>query len=358
MSIVPPLSRTAPRLTLPYSGIRRVLAWPARLLDGLEGTVELPLVDVAERARRLDAGASSAEGGLALQPDLATVGDAETWTSCVVRGRTALAVGGVHGPDRGAAFARFRAETAARGVRRQAVYPVREPDLGAARSAGFVMRPVGIEAWVDLPGFDLRGKRFADLRQMRNRAARTGVTIEEAHGDAWQGRIVETWQAFLVGRQVPWQVRWLSGGLPAAGSRRTFVAHRDGIVHAFCTLLPGRPASVAFDVMCRHPAAQPGSMEGLLVAVLQRLRDEGTEAASLGPCPLAGGAPAAFGAPLGWALRWAWGTELGDRWFGFRRLAAFKEKFRPRNEVVHLGLAPRFSALALYRMARIWALEG
>ncbi|MEM6928920.1 MAG: phosphatidylglycerol lysyltransferase domain-containing protein, partial [Myxococcota bacterium] len=229
----------------------------------------------------------------------------------------------------------------------------------AARAAGFGMRPVGIEAWVDLPGFDLRGKRFADLRQMRNRAAQRGVTIEEARGDAWQGRVVETWQSFLAGRRVPWQVRWLSGGPPAEGSRvrRTFVAHRDGVVQAFCTLLPGSAASVAFDVMCRHPAALPGSMEGLLVAVLQRLRDEGVETASLGPCPLAGGAAAAFGGPLGWALRWAWGAELGDRWFGFRRLAAFKNKFRPRSEVVHLGLAPRFSGVALYRMARIWALE-
>ncbi|MEM6926230.1 MAG: hypothetical protein AAF602_04845, partial [Myxococcota bacterium] len=135
MSIVPPLSRTVPRLTLPYSGVRRVLAWPAHLLDGLEGTVELPRVDVAERARRLGSAPFVAEGGLALQPGLATVGDAETWTSCVVRGRTALAVGGVHGPDRSAAFARFRAETEARGVRRQAVYPVREPDLDAARAA-------------------------------------------------------------------------------------------------------------------------------------------------------------------------------------------------------------------------------
>ncbi len=358
MSLVSPISRAVPRLTLPFEGVRQVLAWPARLLDRLEGTVDAPIVSVEERHRRLEASGWPPEGGLALQRGLATVGDATHWTSFVLRGRTALAVGGVHGADRRAAFARFREGTEALGVRRQAVYPVREPDLGAARSAGFVTRPIGTEAWVDLADFTLRGKRFADLRQMRNRAASHGVRVEEV--DDVDPSVAATWQAFLRSRRVPWQMRWLSGG-PQAESvswRRTFVAERDGDVQAFCTVLPGPAGRVAFDVTCRHPAARPGSMEGLLVDVLQRLRDEGVEHASLGPCPLAGGTAARVGGPLGRLLQWAWQTELGDRWFGFRRLAAFKAKFRPRSEIVHLGLAPRFSVPSLYLMARIWALEG
>ena len=66
--------------------------------------------------------------------------------------------------------------------------------------------------------------------------------------------------------------------------------------------------------------------------------------------------PRAVGGTWGVAMRWAWSSDRGDRWFGFRRLARFKAKFRPRYEVVHLGLAPGRSALALYLVARIWAL--
>ncbi|MBX2796812.1 MAG: DUF2156 domain-containing protein [Myxococcales bacterium] len=337
--------------------LRALLTSPARLLDRLWTARALPVVPMVERHRRL-VRSTPPEGWLALQPGLATVGDRDTWTSFVARGDTALAVGGVHGVDRSAAFASFREETAALGISRHALYPLRAADLHVAQAAGFETLPIGVEAWVDLDAFTLRGKRFADLRQMRNRAAKRGVVVEEVDPAVWRGAIEATWRRFVGTREVPWQVRWLSGGpvFDASWGHRTFVAHLHGDVQAFCTILPGPDGTAGLDVMCRDPDAAPGSMDALLVHVLRQLREEGLRSVSLGPCPLAGGTPEAVSGALGLAMRWAWGSAMGDRWFGFRRLAAFKAKFRPRHEVVHLGLAPGRSALSLYLVARIWAL--
>lgn len=337
--------------------LRAWLAWPARWFDGWASTQALPVVSTAERHRRLTQ-TTPPEGWLALQPGLATVGDATTWTSFAARGSTALAVGGVHGPDRPAAYARFRDEAQALGLTRQAVYPVREPDVDAAQSAGFEVLPIAVEAWVDLEGFTLRGKRFADLRQMRNRAKKLGVVVEEVDPAAWRGPLEAAWRRFLGARQVPWQVRWLSGGpvFTSSWGHRTFIAHRDGDVQAFCTILPGHRGTASLDVMSRSPEAAPGSMEGLLVNVLQQLRTEGLTSVSLGPVPLAGDVPQRATGLFGTAMRWARASPWAEAWFGFGRLEAFKDKFRPRYEVVNLGLSPRASMLALYLVARIWAL--
>ncbi|MEN0065671.1 MAG: DUF2156 domain-containing protein [Myxococcota bacterium] len=354
------LTAAPPALPVPVvqgDWLRQWLAWPARFVDGWSRANELPDISLAVRHRRLLSGAGP-EGWLALQPGLATVGDETTWTSFAARGATALAVGGVHGPDRPAAFAQFREATNALGIRRQAVYPVREPDLDAARSAGFETMPVGVEAWVDLDEFTLEGKRFADLRQMRNRARNRGVVVQEVDPRAWAERLKATWRAFLRARDVPWQLRWLTGGpvFSTYFGHRTFVAHHDGLVQAFCTVLPGPDGAASLDVMCRHPKAGPGSMEALLVSAMEQLRTEGVQRVSLGPCPLAEGTAHEVPGVLGLAMRWAWEGPVADRWFGFRSLTAFKAKFCPRYERVHLGIAPGLSAMSTYLVARIWAL--
>ncbi len=343
--------------------VRRLLAAPARAIDALTAAPAFPHTPVAVRHARLVSGPRSPEGWLALQPGLATVGDAEAWTSFAAKGATALAVGGVHGADRAAAYRRFREQTAILGYRRQAVYPVRAADRAAADAAGFARLPVGTEAWVALGDFTLRGKRFADLRQMRNRARNHGVVVHEVDAEAWHAPLQACWRAFLAARRDPWQIRWLSGApvLRAPWGRRTFVATvpRDlphGDVQAFCTVLPGPAGRASLDVMCRSPHALPGSMEALLVGVLQQLADEGLADVSLGPCPLAGSRAQAAPGVLGAIFRWAWGSRLGDRWFGFARLAAFKNKLRPTHEPVELAVAPRITPLSAYLVARIWAL--
>ena len=360
MSITPPTTRL--RIP-PGEDLRCMLAGVARALGGPE--VDAPTVPVEERHRRLSqaiaTGTMPPEGWLALQPGLATIGDGSSWASVAARGRTALAVGGVHGPDRRAAFQCLRDRARQLGFVRQAVYPLRLPDREAAVAAGFGTVPIGTEAWVELERFSLRGRRFADLRQMHNRATKHGVVVVEVEAAAWRRRLEAAWASFLQERPDPWRVRWLSGGpeLSAPWGRRTFVAHRGEEVHAFCTLLPGAAGVASLDVMCRAPGAQAGAMEALLVEVLGQLRREGSRGGvrqvSLGPCPLAGHAQAARG-PWGAAMRWAWSSDAGNRWFGFRRLAAFKEKLRPVHEPVFLAISPRISALGLLQVARIWAL--
>ena len=359
-----PAARTPQPPTAPRKGqgsgaswLRSLLSVPGAVQDVLDGPDRLPPSSLDDRQARLGR-PERAEAWLALQPGLRMLDHPDGWAALTVQGGTAFAIGGVHRPDREAAYQAIRQAAAGAGLRRQAVYPVRAEDRDAALAAGFGLLPVGVEAWVDLDGFTLKGKAFADLRQMRNRATRRGVGAQEVDRERWADRLAACWRAFLAGRTDPWDVRWLSGRprLREDRGRRFFAAHVDGVVQAFCTVLPGPDGLWVLDVMCRRPDALAGSMELLLVHTMQALGDDGATSVSLGPCPGAGEGVQALGGLVGHGFRWAWDSRLADRWFGFRSLAFFKDKFRPRYEPVELGLAPRAGLWALYLAGRIWAL--
>ncbi|MEO0602438.1 MAG: hypothetical protein AAF211_13430, partial [Myxococcota bacterium] len=78
--------------------IRALMAWPARILDGLAASATFPRVSLAERHRRL-LRATPPEGWLALQPGLATVGDAECGRLAAEASEGRLSIGTVHPAD-------------------------------------------------------------------------------------------------------------------------------------------------------------------------------------------------------------------------------------------------------------------
>jgi phosphatidylglycerol lysyltransferase len=87
----------------------------------------------------------------------------------------------------------------------------------------------------------------------------------------------------------------------------------------------GDEASV--DLMRHHPDAPYGTMETMLVRLIEWARDEGYERFNLGMAPLSGmpsGRLAPVWARLGHAL-----FANGERLYGFAGLRAFKAKFGP-----------------------------
>lgn len=352
-----PPATTEPDEPVVHGVLRSMLRWPGALLDLWDGRVQ-PIAGVdapsPEDPRTPDA-------GYAHQAGLTHLRRGEDHVACRIEQGTALIVGGLQAPRgrQAALLQHLVAVTRDAGVRRHAIYPVRDPDRALVHQAGFATLGIGSEAWVDLDGFTLRGKRWADLRQMRNRARKRGVHAEETAPGPWDDAMRAVWNAFVHSKQPRWELRWLTGtpSLDVPGGRRYFVAHKQGRLHAFCTLLPGPDGTWSVDVLCRHPDAVPGSMERLLVHAFTTLRDEGASAVNLGPCPLAGlerWPPGLLGA----LFRWAWSSPVAERLFGLRGLHAFKSKFQPRWEPVHLGLSPRVGWVPLYATARIWAFGG
>ncbi|MCB9682957.1 MAG: DUF2156 domain-containing protein [Alphaproteobacteria bacterium] len=343
--------------------LRALLALPGAVVEALDGThVQAPAGRADAVVDRVRRGARHPEAYLALEDGIhhtVVDGDVIGWEH---RGRTAFAVGGLNAAHgrKGALLAAWVDHTRARGIVRQLAFPVRPDELDEARAVGFTPVQVGIEAWIDLPGFTLQGGRFAHVRQMRNRSRRRGVEVVEVDVgvDAVRDALAAVHAAWLASKRPSWRMKLLVGSpcLDRPYDRRYVVARSSRGVEAFVTVVPGAPGEHGVDVMARRPDAPAGVMEHLICEVATALRDEGATGLSLGPCPMAG-VPITREHPLlTRVFRLLYATELGNRVFGFRRLVAFKDKFRPRWAPVYFVASPHLGVWALYRGCRMWGL--
>ncbi len=276
------------------------------------------------------------------------------------RGRTAFAIGGINAPEaqRVALLRAFSEQARAAGCVRRLVFPVRPHEQEAARQAGYGWVQVGIEATLPLAAFTLRGRAFEHVRQMRNRARARGVVVKqvtpESHGEA-MAALHASW---LASKRPSWRMKLLVGSpsLDRPFDRRYLAAEREGRLEGFLTLLPGADGVWGVDVMVRRPDAVVGTMELLVATAAVQLREEGAHTLALGPCPMAG-VPFSWKQPVLTAtFAMLYGSSLGNRIFGFRRLVQFKEKFRPIWTPVYLGASPHVGVLAMYRGCRMWGL--
>ncbi len=136
------------------------------------------------------------------------------------------------------------------------------------------------------------------------------------------------------------------GGVDEALDARVRVGlavDRDGTVHGVTSWMPviapggGAPVGWTLDVMRRAPDGFRPTMEFLIASACSAFRDEGARVVSLSGVPLAraGAGDTTTGrAPLD-AFLDRLGAAL-EPYYGFRSLQAFKAKFQPRHEPLHL----------------------
>ena len=232
---------------------------------------------------------------------------------------------------------------------RAAFYQVRPAALPLYLDCGMQAFKLGEYAHVSLPDFSLKGGRRANLRSGVNRAEREGLgfdVIEPAGvaallpelkgvSDAWIAEQRGREKAFSVGR---FDVDYLQR-LPIA------VVRREGRVIAFANLLvTDAKDEASVDLMRYLPDAPPGTMDFLFAKILLELQARGYARFGLGMSPMAGMAErdkAPRWQRLGRVL-----FEYGDRFYNFRGLHNFKDKFEPVWEARYLaapgGLAPVF----------------
>ncbi|MFT7522054.1 MAG: lysylphosphatidylglycerol synthetase-like protein (DUF2156 family) [Kiritimatiellia bacterium] len=341
--------------------LRHVLAIPGVVVDLLDGRPSPPEFQDPDRVYGLvRAAARHPQAHLALEEGLHYHVDDEAIIAYQVRRATAFAVGGLNVEPlrRAQTLRRFRDSLSQQGLRRHMLFPLRRDELRSAFDAGFDALQVGVEAWIDLQDFGLHGKAMAHLRQMRNRARRRGVQVGEVAVDDHKDSMALAYERWLEAKRPSWRMKLLVGspGLDRPFDRRFFVATDDSGLQAFCTVVPGAPGEWGVDVMCRQPDAVPGSMERLLLCVIETLKEEGATALSLGPCPMAGVPLRGKGLPLRYVFHLLYSSWLGNQVFGFRSLYRFKGKFRPRWEPVYFAASPRLGPVELYQGCRMWGL--
>jgi len=242
---------------------------------------------------------------------------------------------------------------------RAAFYHVRPAALPLFLDCGLHLFKLGEHAHVELPGFNLKGASRANLRSGVNRAEREGLRFEVVPAaqvdallpelrrvsDAWLAEQRGGEKAFSVGRFDEDYLRQL----PVAVVRR-----EDGIV-AFANLLTTDARDeAALDLMRYVPDAPPGTMDFLIASILLHLQAQGYRRFGLGMSPMAGMAERS-GAPK-WQRIARLVFEHGDRFYNFRGLRSFKDKFAPVWEARFLA-APRGLATA-FILADVTTLIG
>jgi phosphatidylglycerol lysyltransferase len=230
---------------------------------------------------------------------------------------------------------------------RPAFYQVRPQALPLYLDAGLNVYKLGEAAQVLLGDFNLKGSRRANLRQAVNRAEREGLefeVIERAHVPAVMPALHEVSDAWLNEHEV--QEKSFSLGAydeTYVARQGVAVVRRAGVIIAFATLLcPPLHDEVSIDLMRHRPDCPNGTMDFLFVHLLLHFQAAGFARFDLGMAPMSG----MIAHPL--ATRWhrlgRLVFEHGERFYNFRGLRSFKDKFDPQWEPRYLaapgGLAP------------------
>lgn len=238
-------------------------------------------------------------------------------------------------------------ELAAQHGGRAAFYQVRPESLPLYLDSGLQAFKLGEYAHVPLPDFSLKGAKRANLRHGVNRAEREGLSFEvlppyrvhtvldalRAVSRAWLAEQKTREKGFSVGAFDDDYVQ----RLPVA------VVRRDDRIIAFANLqVTDARDEASVDMMRYAPGAPPGTMDFLFASIMLYLQAEGFQRFGLGMAPMSGMSERRS------APRWQrFGRllfENGERFYNFRGLRNFKDKFEPVWEARYLaapgGAAP------------------
>lgn len=195
--------------------------------------------------------------------------------------------------------------------------------------------------------------RSKNNRNIMNRFAKGGYTaklyqprhasslLEElrAVSDAWLGESGRSERQFAMGAFEPDYLQ---------RSRLFVVRDSNGNAIAFANLHPNfshQDQRASIDLMRLHPDAPSNTMDFLFLSLMSQLRSEGWHEFDLGLAPLSG---LAQGQASERSLHLLY--QYSERWFAFRGLRRFKEKFKPVWQpvfIVYTGSSSRLAAMGL-----------
>jgi phosphatidylglycerol lysyltransferase len=212
------------------------------------------------------------------------------------------------------------------------LYQITPPVLDLALGMGLHIVKYGEEAVVDLPALAFDTPRLRSLRKAERAAARRGLSFRivaaadvpaimpdlAAISADWTAAKGHAEKGFSLGRFDPAYLSHFDMALAMVDDR----------IVAFANLwATPNQAEASVDLM-RHAGDAPhGSMDFLFYHILQWAKDQGYQRFSMGIAPLSGIAGRRL-APA-WARAAALVFQHGERFYGFRGLRTYKEKFAP-----------------------------
>jgi lysylphosphatidylglycerol synthetase-like protein (DUF2156 family) len=222
-------------------------------------------------------------------------------------------------------------------------YGVGRSNLDAYIEEGLSVIQVGEDAYLDLPGLQLRGRHWQDARTAINKARKIGIDFRLLDlPDIDEGitrQLHEISDSWLRSRRLP-EMGFTLGSLASAPDPEVRVAiaiDQQRIVHGFVTWLPIHgTGGWVIDIMRRRPDDFNGIIEFLIVESALAFQAEGAQVASLSTAPLArvardGDDSDTFEQAITRLV------GLIEPFYRTRTLFEFKRKFSPRWEPVYIA---------------------
>ncbi|MFC5431420.1 bifunctional lysylphosphatidylglycerol flippase/synthetase MprF [Paraburkholderia denitrificans] len=336
------------RATLGASMFAAALA-ARQLLRPAAGRFVMPASEDLAEAARIVRAQERSDAGLALMGDksfLFTAGR-NAFLMYAKRGRTWAALHDPVGPreEWPALVREFVALAHAHGGR-AAFYQVRADALPLYLDAGLTLMKLGEEARVMLGEFDLKGSQRAHLRYALKRGERDGFTIEHIDGAQMDAHlptlraISDAWLDSRDAREKSFSVAAFDDDYLAAQSALLVRQHGEPL--AFVTFMTTDLNTEATVGVMRHlPDASSYTMEYLFTQLALHLKAAGYETLSLGMAPLSGMGATPLASPWHRLAGLIW--RFGGRFYNFRGLRGFKNKFSPRWEPRYLAASGSIS---------------
>ena len=254
--------------------------------------------------------------------------------SYVVENRVALSLGDPIGPpeDVPDAIAAFKSFCAPNDWL-AAFYQVLPTHLEVYKAARFDALALGKEAIVDLSAFTLEGSENKTLRNSYNKMVRFGYhydVVQPPFSPRMLRELVSISDEWLTGRGAS-ELRFSLGWFDEAYLQTCpllLVRDRKGFIEAFANIVTEFQANeVAVDLMRYRHITESGLMDFLFVSLFQWAREQGVASFNLGLSALSGVGEHSDDPTIERALNYLYRNV--NRFYNFRGLHAFKEKFHP-----------------------------
>jgi len=283
----------------------------------------------------------------------------DTVIAYAVRDRGAMVLGDPIGPPEGAAMAinSFR-DFCARNDWTPAFLSTLPDYLDKYRDAGLDVICIGYEAVVPLDKFTMEGSANKGVRNTVNRMERNGYRSEVHQPPLDDGllqslhNISDAWLTMRHGGEMHFADGWFNDDYIRNGP--AIVAHApDGSPTAFANLVPEyRKNELSIDLMRHLGKIEHGTMEFLFARMLRWAKEQGYESFSLGLSPIVGVGEKPDDPRVEQALHTI--AEYVSRFYNFRGLHEFKEKFHPCWEPRYLAYpGPANLPLVLTTLLRV-----
>ncbi|MFN8425816.1 MAG: phosphatidylglycerol lysyltransferase domain-containing protein [Anaerolineales bacterium] len=264
-----------------------------------------------------------------------------TLIAYVVKGRVALALGDPIGRAEEAQASILEFKKFCTGNDWDPCFYQTHPEyLPMYKETGFKFFSIGEEAIVDLSAFTLEGKAGKEFRNVANRLGKLGHHVDVLEPPLSRElvsqlkAVSDEWLLMMHGSEMRFSLGWFDDDYVRNG-RVAVTRTAEGHVSAFANIVPEYQRNeVSLDLMRRVHQIENGTMDFLFASLFDWAKKSGYATFNLGLSGLSGIGEKSDDPAVEKVLRLL--SDNLSRFYNFKGLHAFKEKFHPRWEPRYL----------------------